>query len=88
MVTGPIFDDEREIVPSGVEIPNQFFKIIVDEDQVLVRMLAFIIPQEVQRGEQLAGFLTSVDIVQDAVHLDFFWQLADGLEEGLEAGMW
>ena len=55
-------------------------------------MLAFIIPQEVPRGEQLEKFLTSVDIVEDAVHLDFFWQLADGLENGLEAarmtGMW
>ena len=48
-------------------------------------MLAFIIPQEVQRGEQLEGFLTSVDIVEAAAHLDFFWQLTDGLEEKLEA---
>lgn len=85
VVTGPIFDNERATLPSGVEIPDQFFKIIVDEDQGVIRMLAFIIPQEVQRGEQLEGFLTSVDIVEAAAHLDFFWQLADGLEERLEA---
>ena len=85
VITGPIFDDEKKTLPSGVEIPDQFFKIIVDEYLGMVRMLAFIIPQEVQRDEQLEEFLTSVDIVEEAVQLDFFWKLADGLEEGLEA---
>lgn len=85
VVTGPIFDDERDTLASGVEIPDQFFKIIVDENSGVARMLAFIIPQEVQRGEQLGNFLTSVDIVEDSVNLDLFWQLEDGLENGLEA---
>lgn len=33
VITGPIYDAEVELLGSGVEIPNEFFKIIIDEDQ-------------------------------------------------------
>ena len=31
MITGPIFDEDIETLDSGVEIPDAFFKIVIDE---------------------------------------------------------
>lgn len=87
ILTGPIFDDRREMLSeaSAVEIPDEFYKILLDEDDGRIHMLAFRIPQTVSGREPLDQFLTSVDDIEQATGFDFFWALSDPLERHLEA---
>lgn len=88
--TGPIFDDVIETLPSGVEIPDAFYKIVVDEDNGLPRVLSFVIPQNVQAGTQLTSWLTSVDEIERETGFDFFSDIphfTDEIEEAMECAV-
>ncbi|HEY9071310.1 MAG TPA: DNA/RNA non-specific endonuclease [Candidatus Ozemobacteraceae bacterium] len=87
ILTGPIFDSRREMLSgsSDVEIPDELYKILLDEEAGTVRMLAFRVPQTVSGREPLEQFLTSVDDIEQATGLDFFWALSDPCEEQAEA---
>ncbi len=90
--TGPIFDDDVDTLASGMEIPDAFYKIVVDEDDIVpyVRVLSFIIPQEVPAGADLASYLTSVDEVEQETGFDFLSKIPRfagyaSLEEAMES---
>jgi len=85
VITGPIFDADIERLPSNVEIPDKFYKILVDEFGGSLRMLAFIMPQDVPSSSTLDDFLVSVDKIEKLTGLDFLWPLDDELEAKLEA---
>ena len=85
IITGPVYDEHKERLASGVEIPDAFFKIIVDEVSGKPRVLAFMIDQDVTGSERFSRFLTSVDEVEKETRLDFLAELEDGLEEEIEA---
>lgn len=84
VVTGPVFDERIERLRSGVEIPDAFFKIVLDETRDGVRAIAWVIPQGAERNDSLDRFLTSVDAIEGATGLDFFRELADGEEDAIE----
>ena len=85
VVTGPIFDDHVEKLESGVEIPDAFYKIIVDEEDGNPRMQAFIIAQDVVGSEKYEKFLVRIDSVESVTGIDFFSGLDDRVENRLEA---
>lgn len=84
IITGPVYDEHKETIKSGVEIPDAFFKIIVDEVSGKLRVLAFVIGQDVTGQERFSQFLTSVDQVEKETGLDFLAELEDGLEDRIE----
>jgi len=86
VICGPVFDGSIETLASGVEIPDAFYKIIVDEKQRAVRVLAFMVPQGVERQDQepLVRFLTSIREVERRTGLDFLHELPDDIEGELE----
>ena len=86
IITGPVYDEHKESLKSGVEIPDGFFKIIVDEVSGKPRVLAFVIGQDVTGSDRFSQFLTSVDEVEKETGLDFLAELEDGLEDEIEAG--
>jgi len=69
----------------GIEIPDSFFKIVVDEQNGTPRLLSFIMPQEIDRKAKPADYLTSVDEVERQTGLDFFATLEDEIEDEIEA---
>ena len=83
--TGPIFDEHVEILNKKVEIPDAFFKILIDEEKNKVRVLPFIIPQNVTGKEILNDFLTTVDEIEEKTGLDFFSAMDDNYEALLES---
>lgn len=85
IITGPIFDEDIERLSSNVEIPDEFYKIILDEVGGCQRVLAFIMPQAIPSGSTLNDFLVSVDEIEEKTGFDFLWQLEDELEAKLEA---
>ncbi|HNV72472.1 MAG TPA: DNA/RNA non-specific endonuclease, partial [Candidatus Ozemobacteraceae bacterium] len=89
VIAGPIFDETRQFLPAkkrgDIEIPDAFFKVIVDETSTDARMLAFLIPQTVTGKERPDQFLVSVDEIERRAGLDLFPALSDERENRLEA---
>lgn len=84
VITGPIFDRDIQRLKSGVEIPDKFYKIVVDEKEGQLRSMAFVIDQEVTGKEHLRLFLTSIDNIEQLTGLDFFTELSDKTEDKFE----
>ena len=89
VITGPVFDDHIQHLRSGVEVPDAFYRIYLDEADASGRpkALAFLVPQTVRGDEPLGRFKTTVDDIETRTGLDFLPALEDGLEASLEASL-
>lgn len=87
VITGPIFDENITKLPSGVEVPDAFYKIVVDEKENHLEVMAFIFDQDVSGKEKLRSFLTSVDEVEKRTGLDFYSDLKDSIEDEMESSV-
>ena len=88
VVVGPLFEEDRDPLASGVPVPSAFFCIVVDEQaNGQPRALAFIMPHEDRRVDELTGFLTTVDEVERRAGLDFFHELANSVEDAMESAV-
>ncbi len=85
VVTGPVFDQRIERLASGVEIPDAFYRIILDEENGQPRVLAFLAPQTITGKEPLAQFLTSVREIERQTGLDFYPELPKEVQERMES---
>lgn len=106
VIAGPVFDDANGRTyltkdaehcgdpQKSVEIPDAFFKILLDEDHGQIRALAFLIDHSEgygygaggSIGDRLSGYLVSIDQIEECTGLDFFSDLDDAIESELEAG--
>ncbi|MGR9115110.1 MAG: DNA/RNA non-specific endonuclease [Gammaproteobacteria bacterium] len=88
VVTGPIFQGSTERLQTAwnIEIPDAFYKIYaLPGPSKAPKLLAFLIPQNVKGNEPFSRYLTTVDRIEQLTGLDFFPDLADPLENRLEA---
>jgi endonuclease G len=84
VVVGPLFEEDRDPLGSGVPVPSGFFCIVIDEEAGQPRALAFIMPHEEDRVDELVGFLTTIDEIETRAGLDFFHELPDAVEDAME----
>ena len=84
VVTGPVFDQRIERLASGVEIPDAFYRIILDEENGQPRVLAFLAPQTITGKEPLGQFLTSVREIERQTSLDFYPELPKEVQDRIE----
>ena len=88
VVTGPIYRDPVQRLPSGVAIPAAFYKIVVDVvEPAGVRALALVLEQDVADSRKMSRHLVSIDEVEAATGLDFLSLLDDSAEAALEADL-
>jgi endonuclease G len=87
VIVGPVFDSDIETLPSGVEVPDSFYMIMVVLENEQIHIQAFLINQQQEGRESLNNFITNVDSVEDETGLDFFADLPDALEEHLESAV-
>ncbi len=85
VLTGPVFDQRIERLASGVEIPDAFYRIILDEENGAPRVLAFLAPQTITGKEPLAQFLISVREVERQTGLDFYPELPKEVQDRMES---
>lgn len=86
VVAGPVFGADPRVLPSGVEVPERFYKIwLAESAKGPPRVLAFLVPQEVRGDEDLRRFIVSVDEVEALTGLDFFHKIEDEVEDRIEA---
>ncbi|PKL50743.1 MAG: endonuclease [Candidatus Riflebacteria bacterium HGW-Riflebacteria-2] len=85
VIAGPVFDEHIKTIGNNIEVPDAFFKIVIDEEQEGIKAIAFLIPQTVTGKEPIEHFLTSIDEIEKLTGLDFFWPLSDEAESRLES---
>ena len=85
VVTGPVFDAQREWVGDQVEVPDALYRVLLarDDDGGL-RALAFVVPQQAATDADLRNFVVTIDAVEQATGLDLFAGLPDAVEITLE----
>ncbi len=85
IITGPIYDTNVEYLKSGIEIPDSFFKMVIDNDNGKPKVLAFVMPQEVKHKSKLVDYLVSVNKIEELTGLDFMAEVDDSIESQIES---
>ena len=85
IVTGGVLKDNLKTIGEGkVAVPNQFYKIILDNTNGKIKVLAFLVNHQ-DSDLPLYKFVVSVDEVEALTGIDFFPELEDTIENKLEA---
>ncbi|TXB66136.1 DNA/RNA non-specific endonuclease [Vicingus serpentipes] len=85
IVTGPILNDSLPVIERGenqVTIPEYFYKVALDYANK--KAIGFIMPNKDIKNP-ISSFAVSINEVEMAAGIDFFYQLDDELEEQLES---
>ncbi|MGA1226717.1 MAG: DNA/RNA non-specific endonuclease [Tamlana sp.] len=67
-----------------VSVPNQFFKVLIDNNTGKTKMIAFLMPHK-NSNKPLYEFVVSADSIEKLTGIDFFPELDDTIEKKLEA---
>lgn len=85
VVTGGVLKGNMKTIgEEDVSVPNQFYKVLIDNNSGKTKMIAFLVPHE-NSSKPLYEFVVSVDKIEKLTGIDFFPQLDDALENKLEA---
>lgn len=85
VVTGGVLKGNMKTIgEEHVAVPNQFYKVLIDNNTGKTKMIAFLIPHKDSK-KPLYEFVVSVDKIEALTGIDFFPQLDDALEKKLEA---
>ncbi len=85
VITGPVFKQQTpRTLPSGIPIPDAFFKIYLDELNGKLRSIAFLVEHEDDGKGPLEKRLCSIEAIQQLTGLDFFPELHRDVQKQLE----
>ena len=82
VVTAPVLTNDLETLPTGVAVPNWYYKILYAPDYN--QMIAFMLPNQ-RSNQDLGDFIMTVDEIESITNIDFFSQLRDDYERQAEA---
>ncbi|WP_452226282.1 DNA/RNA non-specific endonuclease [Lacinutrix cladophorae] len=81
---GVLKGNMKTIGEEKVAVPNQFYKVLIDNNSGKTKVIAFLMPHK-DSNEPLYKFVTSVDTIESLTGIDFFSELEDAKENKLEA---
>lgn len=85
VVTGGVLKGQMHTVGDDeVSVPNEFYKVLIDNNSGETKMIAFLMPHK-ESDAPLYEYVVSVDTIETLTGIDFFPQLDDALERQLEA---
>ena len=85
VVTGGVLKGSMETIGDEyLYVPNQFYKVLIDNNSGKTKMIAFLMPHKDSK-KPLYEFVVSVDEVEKLTGIDFFPELDDAIENKLEA---
>lgn len=87
VIVGCISSPESRETVSGtdVDVPQQFYQIVVAQEGMDVRALAVLFPQSVPYGAYAARHLISIDELEQLSGLDFLPELPEFIQSPLES---
>lgn len=84
VVTGGVLQGKlKTIGEENISVPDKFYKIVVDVSDGNYKAIAFLIPNK-PSSESFYKYVVSIDEIEAATGIDFFPQLPDSIETGLE----
>jgi endonuclease G, mitochondrial len=86
VVTGPVFyksKKHKEIGADGVDVPDAYFKVILDYKKPHVKAIGFLLPNTGSNGA-LSNYAYPVDNIERITGFDFFATLPDNVENKIE----
>ncbi len=87
VVTGPVLGDSLPTIgPSGVSIPEHYFKVVLDYREPGLEGIAFVLDNAAVGGP-LEAFAVSIDSVESLTGIDFFPVLPDPTEDRIEGSI-
>ena len=85
VVTGGVLNNKkRTIGTEKVLVPDYFYKIILDYDQNMLKVIAFLIPNK-KTNKSFSDYVVTVDQIEKQTGIDFFPILEDSMEENIES---
>jgi endonuclease G len=87
VVTGPLLNRNsyNKIGKNRVSVPEMFFKIIIDIDNLEQKGIAFLIPNK-KSELKLSNFVVTIDSIESLSGINFFYEFLDKeLEESIES---
>lgn len=84
MTGGVLNNGLKTIGDQDVAVPNQFYKVILDNTKGNIKVLAFLMDHK-DSDLPLYEFVVSVDEVEALTGINFFPELQDIIENKLEA---
>ncbi len=92
VVTGPLFEFKpKSFKTRFLNIPKFFYKLIFYKDKYEVKVLAYLLPNEVSK-RPLSDFLVTVDEIERRSGIDFFKNLPittqNKIESQIDTGAW
>ncbi|WP_111309288.1 DNA/RNA non-specific endonuclease [Confluentibacter sediminis] len=85
VVTGGVLKGQMKTIGNEhVAVPNQFYKVLIDNNTGKTKMIAFLMPHQ-ESDKPLYEFVVSVDSIEALTGIDFFPELEDRIENKLEA---
>ncbi|MFI1745312.1 DNA/RNA non-specific endonuclease [Thalassobellus sediminis] len=85
VITGGVLKNNlKTIGDEHVSVPNQFYKVLIDNNSGKTKMIAFLMPHEDSK-RPLYEFVVPVDTIEKLTGIDFFSELDDDIENKLEA---
>ncbi len=81
---GVLKGNMKTIGEEKVSVPNQFYKVIIDNNSGKTKLLAFLLPHK-ESNKPLYEYVVSVDKIEALTGIDFFPELDDAKEKRLEA---
>ncbi|MDC8003040.1 DNA/RNA non-specific endonuclease [Aureisphaera galaxeae] len=87
VITGGILKDGLKTIGSEkVSIPNEFYKIIIDNSGSKPKAIAFLIPNR-DSSQSYFEYVTTIDILESKTGIDFLEGLPDATESTLESSL-
>ena len=84
VVTGGILNENLPTIGTEkVAVPKFFYKILFDNTEPDIKVIAFLIPHQ-ESKKPLYEFVVSIDRIEQLTGLDFFPALPDTIENNLE----
>ena len=85
VITGPLYAPPIQKLNYGIEVPDFFYKIILDAKGEHVRAIGFIMPQTSHRHEPLQNFIVTIDEIQERSGLHFFTEIEEATQSDLKS---
>jgi len=70
---------------AGIDIPDAYYQVIVAQENMDVRALAVVIPQDVPYSGYAARYIISIDDLETMTGMDFLAELPEFIQSPLEA---
>tara|TARA_R110000772_G_scaffold158625_1_gene269774 strand:- start:28 stop:846 length:819 start_codon:yes stop_codon:yes gene_type:complete len=85
VITGGILKNGLEVIgEEEVSVPQEFYKIVIDDSKEGYKAIAFLIPNK-STDKSFYEYTVTIDAIENKTGIDFFSNLSEDIEKELES---